>query len=137
MQGLTGQQGHRYGKNYAKNSINLERINPREVSLSTPTFARILRRLSLELKHEGPNWNLYRGDLLLFAGTNSNAKDVVDWIMKTYIPDLIVTGSVPPPPPLTKEEEERALRRLYRKQEKARPKMTRAQAAARARAKRW
>ena len=131
----TGVQGGATGPR-AKYSIDLAAVVHRQVSMSTPTFRRLLDRLYLELKHEGPRWNLYKGDQLLFSGTHPNAKDVVDWIMKIYVPELLHTGTVPPPPP---EDPEKSWRRRVRANQKAMRlvKMSKQQAAAKARSKRW
>jgi hypothetical protein len=66
------------------------------------------------LKHEGDNWNLYKGDLLLFSSTNS--REVLDWLLQVYVTGLLATGTVPPPPP---EDLEKAWRRRVRANQEA------------------
>jgi hypothetical protein len=98
----------------SKGTIDLASVIHRQVSMASPTLLRLLDRLYLELKHEGDNWNLYKGDLLLFSSTNS--REVLDWLLQVYVTGLLATGTVPPPPP---EDLEKAWRRRVRANQEA------------------
>jgi hypothetical protein len=98
----------------SKGSIDLYGVIHRQVSMASPTLLRLLNRLYLELKHEGPNWNLYKGEQLLHSSTSS--REILDWLLKVYVTDLIATGTVPPPP---LEDPEKAWRRRVRANQKA------------------
>jgi hypothetical protein len=152
----TGQQGHRSinpetGSTYSpRGSINLYNLRRRNVSFGNPAFRRLLVRLNLIYKNENNTHHIYKpvppdiwfeGDRLLkrehppqllYSGTN--ASQMVDWLVGVYVPELIRTGTVPGP---TLEQQESAAHRKAREAYKARPKLTRKQAAAMASAKRW
>ena len=113
-------------------------------------FVGILTRLHLEYKHEEDHHNLYRevppdvwfeGDKLfkrilrpqlVYSGTDTSK--LVDWVVGLYVPEVLRTGTVPPP---TVEQQEWAAHRKAREAYKARPKLTRKQAVAKAMSKRW
>jgi len=152
----TGRQGHRginpeTGTTYSpKYSFNLYALNRRNMSFARTGFSRLLTRLRLQYKHEGDHYNLYRevppefwfegGKLfkkehqpeLVYSGTDTSK--LVDWVIGIYVPELIRTGTVPGP---TLEQQEWAAHRKAREALKAKPKMTRKQAAAKASSRRW
>ena len=152
----TGAQGRRginpeTGSTHSpKYSFNLHSLNRRNMSFARTSFGRLLTRLRLEYKHEGDHHNLYRevppevwfeGDKLLkrmlppqLIYTGTDTSKLVDWVVGVYVPELLRTGTVPPP---TVEQREYAAHRKARAAYKARPKLTRKQAAAKAMSKRW
>ena len=69
---------------------------------------------------------------LVYTGTDTSK--LVDFVVSEYVPELLRTGTVPPP---TVEQQKYAAHRQAREEYKARPKLTRKQAAAKAMSKRW
>ena len=125
----TGKQGGSGGR-HPKGSIDLASVIHRQVSVAQPTFRRLLERLYLELKHEGTTYSLCKGDLVLFESTDPHyakaQRQVLNFLLQDYIPDLLATGTVPPPPP---EDPDKAWRRRVRANQKAKRLLKRARRA--------
>jgi len=88
--------------------------------MASPTFLRLLNRLYLVLKHEGPTYTLCKGDQVLYSSTDPHyakaQRQVLNFLLQDYIPDLLASGTVPPPPP---EDPDKAWRRKVRANQKA------------------
>ena len=104
----------------SKGSIDLYSVIHRQVSMGQPVVRRLLERLHLALKHEGTTYSLCKGDLVLYTSTDLHyakaQRQVLNFLLQDYIPDLLATGTVPPPPP---EDPEKAWRRRVRANQKA------------------
>jgi hypothetical protein len=87
------------GGRHLKGSIDLAATIHQRVSLATPNLSRILERLYLELKHEGDDWIICKVGSSEPLFSSKKSREVLDWLLQIYIPDLLATNSVPPPSP--------------------------------------
>jgi CRISPR/Cas system-associated exonuclease Cas4 (RecB family) len=111
-------------------------VRVKKHTLSGKTFFDAKGALAALAKHRLPaiflDFETISFAVPIWKGTNTSA--LVDWVVGEYVPELVRTGTVPPP---TVEQQEWAAHRKAREAYKARPKLTRKQAAAKAMSKRW